>query len=310
MKQFLSRLLLFFFIVILVLFVGFFLPATPKSKSSLIHARKQKEKLLEEESSKRRVIFIGGSNVSLGLNCEMIEDSLPLKPINTAIQAGVGLVYMMDHTLRYVREGDIIVLIPEYEQYSSLAFGSSALFRMIADHNPTEFIKLRKEQLLRMPKYFVRYSFSKYNPFEYFMYSTDEVYGSNSFNAYGDVYTHWYMAPQIITVSKTLPPLDYRVFNKIKSFKEKLEKRGASLFVSFPGYQDSSYDSTYDEVKEIYGELQKGNYTFLGTPETFKMPHKYMFNSVYHLVKEGVDYRTSLVIEELGKQLYTNNKER
>ena len=59
-----------------------------------------------------RLILVGGSNLSLGINSQMLKDSLALNPINTGISVGIGLCYMLDNTLKHVRKNDIVVVHP------------------------------------------------------------------------------------------------------------------------------------------------------------------------------------------------------
>jgi len=69
-------------------------------------------------------------------NSKMILDSLNINPINKGVNAGIGLIYMMDEILPYIKEGDIIVISPEYDQfYGNFAYGNSRLLWTLMNFN-------------------------------------------------------------------------------------------------------------------------------------------------------------------------------
>ena len=141
MKKFLYRLLFFLTIIILPLAFGVFMPATPYASKSLIFGNLLKDSLMENVESPR-IIFLGGSNLSFGLNSQLIKDSLKLNPINAGIHASIGLIYMLSNSLEFIKKGDIVVLVPEYQQfYGDAAFGSEGeeLTRTIFDVNKSKF---------------------------------------------------------------------------------------------------------------------------------------------------------------------------
>src|ERR1700730_2211300 len=115
MKKFLKKVFFFTLIFVGIVSIGLLLPATPRSSQSLLFGEIEKDSLLNNAPSPR-IVFIGGSNLSFGINSQMIKDSLGLNPVNAAIHASIGLVYMLDHSLNYIRPGDVLVVSPEYQQ--------------------------------------------------------------------------------------------------------------------------------------------------------------------------------------------------
>lgn len=135
MRRFINKIAIFILPIIVVFILGVFLPTTPRASKSLLMASVNKNLLLQNTPSPR-IIFVGGSNLSFGLNSQMIKDSLQINPINTAIEASIGIQFMIDNTLEYVQDGDIVVLVPEYFiYYRSLNLGSKELMRTILDVN-------------------------------------------------------------------------------------------------------------------------------------------------------------------------------
>ena len=309
MKRFLIKISLFSLLLLSVVIIGFVLPVTPRASKSLLYAKIKKDSLLINTTSPR-IIFVGGSNLSFGINSAVIKDSLKLNPVNTGIHAAIGLEYMMDNTLQYIEEGDIIVLAPEYAHfYGRFLYGGEELLRIVANVDFFQIFNLKENQLKNISKYLLKYSFSKFKPTEYFGFKESDIYSVNSFNQYGDVYTHWEME------QKEFPSYDEKTdgynANAIKlidDFRVKLEKKGATLFVTYPSLQASSYDKNIKQIKRVEKELMNNNFELLGTPERYRMQDTMMFNTPYHLLKKGVDFRTELLIEDI-KKVQTHNKQ-
>jgi hypothetical protein len=302
MKKFIDKTLLFSLLLLLLVAIGIVLPATPRASKSLLFAKIKKDSLLKHTNNPR-IIFIGGSNLSFGLNSKLIKDSLKLNPINTSIHFAIGLEYMLDNTIQYIKKKDILILVPEYEQFCGrFVHGGEELLRTIADIEPSKILDLKKEQLKNISKYIVKYSLSKFKINEYFGFKESDIYSVNSFNQYGDVYTHWTMQQQFIRPHDTIIE-DYnpQTIDLIAAFRSEVEKKGAKLFISFPSFKASAYDKNISLIKKIEKEFINNNFDILGEPERYRMPDSLMFNSSYHLLKKGVDYRTKLLIQDLKK---------
>jgi hypothetical protein len=302
-KKFILNIVIFFSIPLLIFLIGIILPATPRAKTSLLFAQIQKDSLLHNVKSPR-IIFIGGSSLSFGINSKMIKDSLGVNPINTAIHLHIGLIYMIDHTLPFIESGDIVVVAPEYEQfYGTYAYGRNELLRTIFDINPSQFIKLRKEQWINIIKYIPKYSLSKFNPYEYFFnYDVNSIYGNNSFNEYGDAYKHWKLKKEKVKPAYSIKEnFNYFVINELLNFKKKLQEKRAVLYITFPGYQATSFEKNRTQIIRIESELKKKNLLLLGNAKRYKIPYSMFFDTEYHLSKEGLDLRTHLLIEDLKK---------
>ena len=304
-KEFIRKTSLFILILFLIILTGSFLPTTPRASKSLLFAKLNKDKALQETPSPR-ILFVGGSNLSFGLNSQKVKDSLGLNPINTAIHAKIGLSYMLSSTEQYVEKGDIIVLVPEYDQfYEKSEECSTELFRTIMDVQRSDIKLLNNEKYMSFFLNTFRYAISKFIPTEYFFLSESDIYSVNSFNNYGDVFTHWgmpkeYFAPYGKTFDKNF---NESKMNDLIEFKEQIEKKGARLFVSFPSFQDISFENSLERIERVHKEFQNKKLNILGTPERYKMADSLMFNTPYHLNKNGVEYRTQLLIEDIKNEL-------
>ena len=306
MRKFLNKIFWFIILLLLLLVIGVFLPATPRASKSLILSNLLKDSLMKNVESPR-IIFIGGSTLSFGLNCQMIKDQLNINPINTGIHASIGLIYMMSNSLEFIREGDIVILVPEYQQfYGDYAYGNDGeeLTRTIFDVNISKIHLLNIKQIINVIKVLPKYSFSKFKANEYFGFTESDIYGVNSFNKYGDAYKHWELKREVFKPFGNMGNnLNQEIFNVIKEYQIEIEKKNAVLLISYPGYQDLSYLSSNDNIKEIEIQLKRKGFKTIGSPEEYMIPDSLMFNTPYHLSKKGVDYRTNLLISDIKKIL-------
>ena len=309
MRKFTVSTLIFFSVLFVILSIGIILPVTPRASKYMLFAKNDKDALLKNEVSPR-IIFIGGSNLSFGLNSQMIKDSLGLNPINTAISASIGLMYMLDNTLVNIKSGDIVIIAPEYSHfYASNAYGGEELLRTILDVSPLEMMKLSRQQLVNIFSFIPKYSFSKFRPNEYIGFSESNIYSVSSFNKFGDAVGHWNLPKEKFAPFESLGD-DYNptIIENLLIFRKKIEEKGGNLFISYPGYQDISFDKSTAQIAKIESALKQNNFTILGNPQRYKIPDSLMFNTPYHLLKKGVDIRTNLLITDLKKNLNVSTK--
>jgi len=277
------------------------LPTTRRTSGNFLFAQAMKDSLLKEVPAPR-IVFVGGSNLSFGLNSQLIYDSLHINPINTAIHANLGLVYMMKHTLPFIKKNDVVIISPEYHQFfGNMAYGVEELLRTLIEISPNEIADLEKKQLINIIPELPKFSFSKFKPADYFTApDLTGIYSINSFNKFGDAYVHWDKPQQNgapdQAISMTFNPY---VIKKMKKFEQDIKNKGALLYVTFPCYGASSFENNKVQIEKLFVELKQNHFNILGTPEKYMMPDSLIFNTNYHLIKQGVDLRTNLLIQDI-----------
>jgi hypothetical protein len=303
MQKFLINLILFFLFSLVVIFLIVCLPATPKSSNSLLFISKNKLELLKKIQGPR-IIFLGGSNLSFGLDSQLIKDSVGINPINMGLHASLGLNFMMLQYLGHAKKGDIVVLIPEYHQYlGNLSEGSDGeeLARMVFDVDFHNFHNLNNKQRFHVFSSLPKIIKSRFTLGDYIGYEFDFIYSKYVYNQFGDIDSKYLIKKRDFKSEESFnnASINYYLFQKIVNFKNRLKKNGGQLIISFPGYQDTSYFKSIDKINEIYSVLNKKKFDLLGTPEMFRMNDSFMLNSPYHLNNLGVIKRTYLLINEL-----------
>ena len=311
MKSFIIKTICFFLIPIpIIITLGLVLPTTPRASKSLILGIIHKDYLLKC-TKKPRLIFVGGSNLSFGLNSKMIKDSLHINPINTAIHACIGVKFMFENTLSYVKKGDVIIFVPEYMHFfKSLNSGSEELMRSIFDVSISKFKLLDVHQKYNILPFIPRYVLTKFDFSEYFNDEDFEFYSVNSFNKFGDTYTHWNLKDRQNEIHSEIlaGKINNELFEFFKSINNRVLKKGATLYISFPAYQATSFEKSLKKISEIELKLKKTKLNIIGNSFRYKMPDSLFFNSVYHLNKKGVEKRTKLLIEDIRSNIHFNSK--
>jgi hypothetical protein len=303
MHSFLLNLGRFVLFCIAIIFLIIILPATPKSSNSLLFISKNKEVLLQKTETPR-IIFLGGSNLSFGLDSKLLKDSLFKNPVNMGIHASLGLKYMMSQYLKYAKKGDVVVLVPEYQQYVgdfSEGTDGEELARIVFDVDINNFFLLNMNQRVQIFSNLPNILKSRLSFDEYLGYEFDFIYSRYVYNEFGDVDTKYLIQKRSFEPQESLnnANINYKLIGDIIQFKNNLKMKGIKLYISFPGYQDTSFNNSKNKIKQIHSILIKNNFEILGKPEVFSMEHKLMLNSPYHLNKNGVNRRTMLLINFL-----------
>jgi hypothetical protein len=217
---------------------------------------------------------------------------------------------MMESTLPYIKTGDIVVLSAEYDQfYGDFAYGGEELLRTALDVSPSTIGSIHKDQWLNIIGYLPKYSLSKFKIKEYFYdeekhNKDNEVYLVSSNNEFGDVIAHWNLKTEKIPAIKSIEgQFNPKVLKEIKKFEKKIRKKGAILYVTYPAYQESSFKNIKNQIDKVEFELKKNNFTILGNPLRYAFNDSMHYNSVYHLTKKGLDFRTELLIKDLKREL-------
>ena len=78
-----------------------------------------------------RLIVVGGSSVMYGQNTRLFEEELHTHVVNMGTHAGIGLRYMMTNVLPHLRRGDIVLLAPEYAQFTGTFNGWHPLLDLL-----------------------------------------------------------------------------------------------------------------------------------------------------------------------------------
>src|SRR6266576_1729813 len=87
----------------------------------------EKDRLIRTTPSPK-IILVGGSNLAFGIDSRMMKDSLGVNVVNMGLYAKLGLRYMLAQVKPYIRRGDVVIIVPEYDQfYGNFSEGDNTL---------------------------------------------------------------------------------------------------------------------------------------------------------------------------------------
>ena len=276
----------------------------------------EKDRLIRNTPSPK-IILVGGSNLAFGIDSRMLQDSLGLNVVNMGLYAKLGLKYMLAQVRPYIKRGDIVVIVPEYDQfYGDFSNGdntlNTALLYAPADRIG-DFIRSYSvvDVVLRPRVENTRRSFlhalaaAAGKEKEFFPPDTNPVYNRRSFNEYGDVVSHIGkkgMHPDSIFVSHLPPLADFNAetIEDLNGIADKAKDEGARAYFMFPSYIDRSYTINVGAIDSLTRKLTKGmRIPVVGTAADFSYPKNLFFDTRYHLNEEGRRLRTLEMVKIL-----------
>ena len=77
--------------------------------------------------------------------------------------------------------------------------------------------------------------------------------------------------------------------------------------VSYPSYQETSFDISKIAIQKIHKELLKTSLSIIDSPERYKFSDTLIFNTPYHLTKKGINLRTNLLLQGIQRTLKITN---
>ncbi len=307
MKQFIIKISCLFLLVAGLLTLSLFFIPDHFSENTLLASLPSKNELLKNTESPK-IILIGGSNVSFGMNSRKISEKFKIPVINMGIHGGIGLQFLMNDVKPFIGKGDIVVLMPEYENfYSPDFYGEMELIPILFSIAPETRKTVEPNQWKHLFKFLPTYSAKKIkNIFFYSNKPVDpktDVYGPSSFNEYGDAYIHWTMPDQQFTPEKIKSDekINQEVISFIKDYKAYIANKGATLLLLPPVIEKQSFLNQKYIVDIVNTALTKNQIPYLSQPEKYVFSKDHFFNAMYHPNKKGVDLRTQLVIEDMSR---------
>jgi hypothetical protein len=266
-----------------------------------------REELLERTPGPR-LIFVGGSNLAFGLDSERIAERTGLAVINCGLHAGLGLQFMLNQAAKYLKQGDIVVVSPEY----GIALqGEVQTLACAATVHPdaqaylgswSERVRVACVQAQFALKYLCRGcpTPSRGVP--------DAIYRRSGFNRHGDLVSHLESAPEAKAISWSSESggaivqddVCTEILGAMNAFAANARQKGARVYYLPPPLPQSLYEqrqSAYDAHGErLHRELP---FPVLSGPVDFVLSDDLFFDTRCHLNRAGRKLRTERVIAKL-----------
>ena len=258
-----------------------------------------------------RIIFVGGSNLAFGVDSPLVEREMEMPVVNMGLHAALGLRYMLTHVQSGLGAGDLVVVIPEYEQFYDYVDGKETLLDMLLVFpegvqylsSPYQIGAIVAGMPISLQN-MVRAKLDRVvfgpRPLE------DAIYYRGGFNVEGDVVSH------LNEPSKDISSLGFGISGStsdesiriMSEFNRLAELKGARVFYTFPAIPKSGYLKVQTKLSTLCHTFQMQNdLTFLGAPQDYILSDNSFYDTVYHLNRQGRQVRTTKLIADLRRAL-------
>lgn len=295
----------FFMLILISASMAFVLLLPVNRPDHYLLASIDKEKLLQNTSSPK-IIIIGGSNTVYNIDCREISRAIGLPVVNMGLHAGLGLHFMLNEVEPHLQAGDIVLIMPEYDQFFDGMFDGSRITLRLVTLNPSTLRYIRTgRQLLALLKGVGLETRSK---LVYLLgQSADEnTYSRHAFNEFGD------LQEGVIDSSVKFDPVveDYMIkaveavdpacIRDLNRFQAKLEKIGARVYLDFPPVPQEKYPENSRNLMDLCDYFDENlKIPLLLKPGEVKIPANDFYDTFYHLNSIGKKKYTAALIDRL-----------
>jgi hypothetical protein len=299
MKKFILKLLLLFgpiFGTIVILII------LPLPENSYTLAIIDKRAILETTESPK-IVLAGGSNLAFGIDSAAIEETFHTPVVNIGFYAGIGLGRILDDISPFLHAGDILVVIPEYEHFTTIWDGSQAAYELIFN---TGFVENHRQRLFLsgsygLPRAFNTYLSTRLRAFiARFRPPNPDAYLRDGFNEYGDYIKHLQSENKPVTTAANVGTLNASYINTFFRFVDAFTARGITVMLSWPSYEAESFSNSEKTIRELDARFTaKENLLVISRPEDYCFPKDLFYDTSYHLNAEGRSHRTARLLRDL-----------
>lgn len=288
-------------VVCAISFVALLYASLKMDQESYLVSVFDKVKLLENTSS-RKIVFVGGSGLAFGLDSSKLEQAYGLPVINMGVHAGFGLKFLLEQVRPFLKQGDIVVIMPEFEHFvGNLFYGAEPLIQyLLYTQNWKGLCDLPKIHLINVLLKMNCMIFD-YSP----GHQAKLPYVRSGFNNYGDMTAHLDLPDvDFSKTSRLEKKLNEEAVQFLHNFVVTNTKQGISTMVIYPGMADTFYFRNADTIIAIAEAFRIHTIDVLATPQDCVYDDNLFFDSVYHLNKRGREKRTIKMIQSLANVLH------
>jgi len=300
MKRFVLHCSLFFGALLSVLVAScFFIPDKAAGKT-MLGALPKKFQVLDSLPGSR-IVFVGGSGLAMGMVTAKIQERLGVPCYNLGLHAGLGLVYQLKSAQTALRKGDVVVVVPEYANFSGdFAYGQTELVACLVDVLPAHLRLIDLRQWFYLTPNLLEHGAGKLRRVCVRASAADH---SDDYDAFGDALygdepddVHFNFGP-----AKQMDKNDFSnvVMPYLLEFKHTCRKIGVEVIVLPPAFNRSSYNNQISYVREIANQLKRIGMGFSAEPDRYAMDDRYFRETAYHLNMLGRKERTRLMADDL-----------
>ena len=278
-------------------------PAALCDKAEMLH-----------RSDAPRIVVTGGSGAAFDIDSDLLESEFPgYKAVNFGLYAGLGTTVMLELALPDLRDGDVVVFMPEVSaQTLSDWFGAETMWQASEENTAllTRLDASRFDALLAaLPRYAAqkaRFAVSGNAP------QGDPVYARSSFSEKGDILPELRPANRMPGGWDVNTPVGFdsvgpteEFIECVNAFVRACRDRGVRVFFRFCPMNEAAVAEGVTEQTDAFEEwVRKAlDCEVLGSVRRAVMEPGWFFDTNFHLNAAGAALNTILLAEELKAAL-------
>ncbi len=248
-----------------------------------------------------RIILVGGSGMHYSVNAKLMEEKLGIPVFNFGLDGKLGLDVIFPSVLPEIRQGDIVLAIPEYLMLEDNdGLGTISTHFAIAT-NQLDTVDASTEKwledawMLGLPglNALVKSGVDLATKGKFDEYYSDPLTERGEPTKTWERSGKWWKLP----INKSITP---HSIQKIQQFKQDVEAKGATLILSLPVIYGKDDQKTIENVSQTKEELSKIAPTIYDSETLNIWTDVTPFAEThYHLKPEGRIKRTEEIVEQL-----------
>ena len=289
---------------------GFGLPA--QYGDTFMGELKYKVDLLENTPG-QRIVLVGGSGVAFGVDSALMERELPgYSVVNVGMYAALGTTVMLDLSEPYIRDGDIVILIPEQQEQTLSDWFDPAVMWQGLDGAFELLSSLPADKLGQLAGSFPEFAGQKFSyVFQGEPPRPQGVYRRDSFNERGDVVSALcaqnempggYDANTPIRFDADMVTEEFAL--RVREYAQAVMEKGAVLWYSFCPMNARAVEGAAENIDAFYELLQeKLGLPLAGDPHDFILDAGWFYDTNFHPNSSGKTVYTRELIRAIKAML-------
>ena len=273
---------------------------------------KYKAELLEHTPGPR-IVLVGGSGVAFGVDSALMERELTgYSVVNFGMYAALGTTVMLDLSEPYIREGDIVILIPEQQAQTLSDWFDPAVMWQGLDGAFGLLPSLPMDKLGRLAGTFPEFAGQKFSyAAQGDLPQPQGVYRRDAFNERGDVASALCARNEMPVGFDANTPIRFdgdmvteEFARRVREYAQAVTEKGAVFWYGFCPMNARAVEGSAAEIDAFYETLQeKLGLPLAGDPHDFILDAGWFFDTNFHPNSSGKTVYTRKLIRAVKAML-------
>ena len=260
-----------------------------------------------------RIVLVGGSGVAFGVDSALMEAELDgYNVVNFGLYAALGTTVMMDLSEPYIREGDIVLLIPEQQSQTLSDWFDPAVMWQGLDGAFSLLRDLPRDKLERLAGAFPAFAGQKAACcFFGALPGARGVYARGSFNERGDVASPLCARNEMPGGCDVNMPIRFEdgmateaFAARVREYADAVRARGAVLWYGFCPMNAAAVEAADTEIDDYYLRLREAlGIPLAGDPHDFILEAGWFYDTNFHPNSSGKTVYTRALIRAVKAML-------